>query len=218
MLDAIVPSILVIPLLIELVLRFVHAAIHTANAGSSTGTKEIKDTTWTQLILCGPCILGCYGYELLREVCAYSCCIEMWAFEAGGVVLELASSSAPLVVLDHVAIVTFLLDRTVLPNMLVHSDWGVLSFVHGLSSILQLLRLLRPLAVGAQHGFLCLGPCGHIGLSAALWLTAEPDLKKHEADGDIEANRKKRDTGWKAEESQQVTPGLFDTSPLINGW
>lgn len=197
MLDGIIPSILVIPLLLELVLRFVHASIHTPKGGSSLGTIEIGDTSWTQRILCGPCILGCHGYEALREVCAYSCCMELWAFETCGVMLELASNSAPLVVLDYLAIVTFLFDRTVLPNMM-HSN-GLLSFVHGLSSTLQLLRLLRPWAVGAQQwaALGCLGPCGHIGLSAALWLTAEPDLKKHEADGDIEAHGRKRGSGQK---------------------
>jgi len=97
-----------------------------------------------------------------------------WMRQCVGVGLELAFFRKPLVALDVTAITIYLLDRWLLVTIVGlqnRSPW-VAAF-RMLSDTLQLLRLLRPWAVGVKEGA-CMSFCHGWGtlLPIAMWLTS----------------------------------------------
>jgi hypothetical protein len=141
LMDVVVPPLMCIPMLAELALRLIYEPGHEGTHfwDGPPVDKEAMSTPrlqWLRRTLCWPCQVLCP-------------CGTAWVSDTFCVVSELAFWRAPLVALDVTAISCFLLDRWVLLSIF-HRARLARRWVHRTSNCLQLLRCLRPWAVGVK--------------------------------------------------------------------
>jgi len=115
--------------------------------------------------------------RLCRNVLWFPRKVCPWVTESLTVALELVLFRKPLMVIDFMAIGVYLIDRWFVVTMVgisYQGFWVRLFWV--ISNGLQVLRLLRPWAVGLRErtcGCFFLWSCGGALLPVAVWLTTE---------------------------------------------
>ena len=204
--DNVIPPMMCFPMMVELGLRLIYEPGHKGTEWSPTERDSKKDearsAAWQLLQgwICFPC----------QTVCP---CFTVTACGMLSVGLDLALCRTPLVAIDSVAVVSFVIDRWVLAGITNMDTKLQFSLCHTFSSGMQLLRLFRPWAVGTREQNWppsCRG--GALGEMFAIWLTTDPNELTGVAADDIE----RQHMVAKAETTR--APGAFGSSPLLNSW
>jgi len=209
--DNVIPSLLCIPMIVEFSLRLIYEPGHTGTVWSPAERDRkagsVLGQTWHRIqnCLCIPC-------QTLCPCCVTQCC------DSVETAFELALCRSPLVALDSVAICSYIVDHWVLLSAVAVSPATALlrGYVHAFSSATQLLRLLRPWAVGTREQnwpLACTGgPAGH---AFAVWLTTDSSQLMG-AGGEEGPDLERQHMISKAERTR--APGAFSGSALLNGW
>ena len=202
--DNVIPPIMCIPLVVELSLRFIYEPGHTGTAWSPAERDKkrgpFQSLAWHRL---RSCLCPCFVVH---------CCDSLETM------LELALCRTPLVAVDSVAVCSYILDRWVLLGASLPGPRApmVKGYIHAFSSAMQLVRLLRPWAVGTKEQnwpAACTG--GTAGRQLATWLTTDTGQLVG-ADGEEGSDLERQHMASKAETIRP--PGMFSGSAPPHGW